>query len=132
LARGKVVSPSVSEHQNPVVAPHGLAHDAVGKLIDPAQPRSFSTGDGSPAQRLNAAYNALKHFDGNLEKGIITNTVPVWLVEDGIECVGSEGEAKLRFDELTGLLSDLARDARFLAEDVFQMAQQARQHTGQD
>ena len=46
-----------------------IAHDAVGKLIDPTLPRTFNPGDGSPSQRLNALYNALKHFDDNVAKG---------------------------------------------------------------
>jgi len=117
-----------------------MAHNIVGRIIakhakrDPeaAVPPAFKSKDGSPPQRLNAAYNALKHFDDNLEKGIITNTVPVWLVDDGIECVGSEGETKLRFDELTGVLCDLEVDARFLAEDVFRMAQDAIRARGSE
>jgi hypothetical protein len=30
------------------------AHDTVGKIWDPVQPRTFNKGDGSPWQRLNA------------------------------------------------------------------------------
>jgi hypothetical protein len=106
-----------------------LAHDAVAKLIDPVAPRSFNKNDNSPAQRLNAAYNALKHFDENVQCGYITKefTTPLWLVDDGIQCVGSEGAATLRFEELTEILRDLERDAKFLAEDVFRMA---REKTG--
>jgi hypothetical protein len=104
-----------------------MAHEAVGKLINPtaAASRSFNPRDGSPAQKLNVAYNALKHYHGNIEEGTITNGAPVWLVADGIECVGSEGDAKLFFEELAQVLRDLDVDAKFLAEDVYRMASEA-------
>jgi hypothetical protein len=98
-----------------------MAHNITGKLISPAHPLAFSKKDGSPAQRLNAAYNALKHFHGKLAEGVIA-TAPVWLVEDGIEHAGPDGEQKLRFDELIELLRELEQDGRFLAEQVFDMA----------
>ena len=44
------------------------AHDAAGRVWIPTTPRAFDQGDGSPAQRLNSAYNAIKHFDDNVEK----------------------------------------------------------------
>ena len=47
------------------------AHDTVGKLWNPKEPRTFNPGDGSSAQRLNAVYNALKHFDDNQAKGLV-------------------------------------------------------------
>jgi hypothetical protein len=102
-----------------------MAHEVVGKLINPAAaPRSFDSKDGSPAQRLNAAYNAMKHFHGNLEEGKITDRAPIWLVNDGVECLGSEGQAKLRFAEFVGLLRELECDACFLAKEVFRMARE--------
>ena len=53
-----------------------MAHEVVGKLINPAAAsRSFDPKDGTPAQKLNAAYNALKHFHSNLENGITPNRV---------------------------------------------------------
>ena len=75
------------------------AHDTVGKLWILNEPRKFNPRDGSPWQRLNTVYNALKHFDDNVAKGYVPPDVftPMWLVEDGIECAGSEGEAKLHF-----------------------------------
>jgi hypothetical protein len=111
-----------------------ITHDAVGKLIDPASPSSFRTGDGSPSQRLNAAYNALKHFDDNVAKGNVPHEVstPVWLVDDGIECAGSEGEAKLHFEELIEIRRELEKDARFLSEEVYRLAHEraARNKSG--
>jgi hypothetical protein len=102
------------------------AHDTVGKIWDPAAPPTFNKGDGSPSQRLNAVYNALKHFDENVEKGRIRPDVftPMWLVDDGIEFAGSEGEAKLQFTELIGLHSDLETDARWISEEVYRVAQE--------
>jgi hypothetical protein len=102
------------------------AHDAVGKSIDPTAPPAFNPGDGSPSQRLNAVYNALKHFEDNVEKGHVPPDVsaPIWLVDDGIECVGSEGEAKLHFEELIEIQRELEKDARFLSEDVYRLAQE--------
>ena len=102
------------------------AHDAVGKFIDPTAPPTFNSGDGSPSQRLNAVYNALKHFDDNVAKGKVSSDVsaPIWLVDDGIECVGSEGEAKLHFQELIEVQNELENDARFLSEEVYQLAKE--------
>jgi hypothetical protein len=100
-----------------------LAQKIVGKIIDSNHPDPFSKGDGSPAQRLNVVYNALKHFDDNLITGIIPDTAPLWLVNDGIECIGSKGKVKLAFGELTEFLTELESDAHFLAVEVFQMAQ---------
>jgi hypothetical protein len=104
-----------------------MSHVAIGKLIDPKSPRSFQSGDGSAPQRLNVAYNALKHFNSNIERGMIPEAaVPIWLVGDGIECVGSEGKAKLCFEELVELLRELEADARFLSEDVYRSASERR------
>ena len=102
------------------------AHDTVGKIWDPAQPRTFNKVDGSPWQRLNAVYNALKHFDENLAKGIVRPDVftPMWLVDDGIECVGSQGDAKLLFTELLHLHRELEIDARWISEEVYRVAQE--------
>ena len=97
-----------------------MSHGAVGRLLDPNFPRPFQSGDGSPPQRLNAAYNALKHFNDNIEKGIVPDdATPVWLLDDGIESVGSHGQSKLRFEELVELLRDLEKDARYLSEGVY-------------
>jgi hypothetical protein len=108
-----------------------MAHQAVNNLIPPEKTKesSFESGENTAEERLNKAYNALKHFHGNLECGKIQNTTPIWLVDDGIECAGSEGEAKLRFDELTELLRHLENDARFLATEAHQMWQESRQST---
>ena len=97
------------------------AHDTVGKLWNPKEPRTFNTGDGSPAQRLNTVYNALKHFDDNQAKGTVPPDVftPMWLADDGIECVGSEGGAKLHFKELIDVQRDLEKDARWISEEVY-------------
>lgn len=102
------------------------AHDTVGKLWNPKEPRSFNPGDGSPWQRLNAVYNALKHFDENMAKGRVPPDVftPMWLVDDGIECAGSEGEAKLHFKELIDVQRDLEKDARWIAEEVYRVVQE--------
>ena len=102
------------------------AHDTVGKLWNPKEPLSFSKGDGSPCQRLNAVYNALKHFDENMAKGIVPPNVftPMWLVDDGIESVGSEGEAKLHFKELIDVQLDLEKDAGWIAEEVYRVIQE--------
>jgi hypothetical protein len=76
-------------------------------------------------------YNALKHFNGNIEQGIIPDgTTPVWLLDDGIESVGSQGQVKLRFEELVELLCDLEKDARYLSEDVYRMAREQRKGSG--
>jgi hypothetical protein len=100
-----------------------LAHDGVARSLVPNAGRSFTGGDGSPAQRLNVIYNALKHFDKNVLEGHICDTVaPVWLVDDGIECVGSEGPAKLLFSELVDLLGELDQDAKYLSEEVYKLA----------
>ncbi len=97
------------------------AHDTLGKLWVPNGPRSFNPGDGSPFQRLNAVYNALKHFDDNEAKGKVPSDVftPMWLVDDAIECVGSEGETKLEFKELVGVHCDLEIDVRWISEEVY-------------
>ncbi|RZN35697.1 hypothetical protein [Bradyrhizobium sp. Leo121] len=109
-----------------------MSHEAIGRLMDPHFPKPFQSGDGSPPQRLNAAYNALKHFNGNIERGIIPDgTTPVWLLDDGIESVGSQGQAKLRFEELVELLRDLERDARYLSEDVYRLARERSQAAGE-
>src|SRR5271154_6238932 len=49
-------------------------------------------------------------FDENVPKGIVPPDAftPMWLIDDGIECAGSEGAAKLHFTELI----DLHRDSR--------------------
>ena len=108
-----------------------MMHKAIGKLIDPNMPRPFQSRDGSPAQRLNVAYNALKHFNNNIEQGIIPEgATPVWLVNDGIECVGSEGQATLRFAELVELIGELEVDARYLSEDVYRLAHERRKGGG--
>ena len=108
-----------------------MSHEAIGRLIDPNHPRPFQPDDGSPSQRLNAAYNAIKHFNGNIEQGVIPDgTTPVWLIEDGIEAVGSKGQAKLRFEELVELLRDLEKDARYLSEDVYRLARERRKGGG--
>lgn len=102
------------------------AHDTVGKLWDPNEPRTFERGDGSPWQRLNTVYNALKHFDDNMAKGYVPPDVftPMWLMADGIECAGSEGEAKLHFTELIDLHRELEKDARWISEGVYRRAQE--------
>jgi hypothetical protein len=102
------------------------AHDTVGKIWDPAQPRTFNKRDGSPWQRLNAVYNALKHFDENVANGRVPTDVftPMWLVEDGIECAVPEGEAKLHFTELLYLHGDLEKDARFISDEVYRWAEE--------
>jgi hypothetical protein len=102
------------------------AHDTAGKIWDPAQPRTFNKGDGSPWQRLNAVYNALKHFDENLAIGIVRPDLftPMWLVDDGIECAGSQGEAKLHFTELIDLHRDLEIDARWISEEVYRFIEE--------
>jgi hypothetical protein len=71
-------------------------------------------------------YNALKHFDDNVARGIVPADVftPMWLVDDGIECAGSEGEAKLHFRELIDVQRDLEKDARWISEDVYRFAQE--------
>lgn len=108
-----------------------MMHEAIGKLIDPNMPRPFQPRDGSPAQRLNVAYNALKHFNGNIEQGRIADgATPVWLVNDGIECVGSEGQATLGFAEFVELLRKLEEDARYLSEDVYRLAHEQRKGGG--
>src|SRR5262249_13086252 len=98
----------------------------VGKIWDPAQPRTFNKGDGSPWQRLNAVYNALKHFDENLAIGIVRPDVftPMWLGDDGIECGGSQGKAKLIFRELIVLHRDLEIDARWISEEVYRVIEE--------
>jgi tRNA splicing endonuclease len=71
-------------------------------------------------------YNALKHFDDNEAKGKVPVDVltPMWLVDDGIECVGSEGEAKLHFKELIDVQRDLEKDARWISEEVYRFTQE--------
>jgi hypothetical protein len=102
------------------------AHDTAGKLWNPKEPRTFKPGDGSPWQRLNAVYNALKHFDDNVAKGIVPPGAftPMWLVDDGLESAGSEGEAKLHFKELIYVQTDLEMDARWISEEVYRIAQE--------
>jgi hypothetical protein len=90
--------------------------------VDSGAPRPFESGDGSAAQRLNGAYNALKHFDDNIVEGHISDvTATLWLVNDGIEYAGSEGPAKLLFAELVELMQQLEDSARFLSEEVFRL-----------
>jgi hypothetical protein len=71
-------------------------------------------------------YNALKHFDDNMAKGRIPPDVftPMWLVDDGIEFASSQGEAKLQFDELIYVQSDLEKDARYISEEVYRRAEE--------
>ena len=93
--------------------------------MDPGAARPFESGDGSPTQRLNGAYNALKHFDANIVEGHIPDvTAPLWLVNDGIEYADSQGPAKLLFAELVDLMQQLEESARFLSEEVFRLAAQ--------
>jgi hypothetical protein len=119
---------SLSHFESAIVNAHLAlrAHDAVGKLINPA-------AQLSEAQELSDAYDALRHFDDRVKSWPITGefAAPVWLVDDGIEFVGEKRkkrakgakQEKLRFEELTEILRKLERDARLLAEDVFRMAQ---------
>jgi hypothetical protein len=94
------------------------AHDALGRLIDPAE-------KCSEAQELIDAYDALRHFDDRIKSRPITAdfTAPVWLVDDGIEFAGEKRKGaklqKLRFDELADILRKLDSDAHLMAVDVF-------------
>ena len=45
-------------------------------------------------------------------------------MDDGIECVGSDGEAKLHFEELIEIQRELEKDARFLSEEVYRLAKE--------
>jgi len=100
-----------------------ISHNNVARLIDSQMQRAFKEGDQSAAERLNVTYNALKHFNENVEKKSVPDVPsPLWLVSDGIECVGSKGEVKLYFAELVDILRDLEQDARFVSEEVFNLA----------
>lgn len=76
------------------------AYDASRKVLGK---ELFTSGDGSPLQRLNQLYNSSKHDPADTEQ-------PVWLTNNGLE---SE-KAVLAFGEFEGLLRTCGR----LAEKI--------------
>jgi hypothetical protein len=108
-----------------------LAHAAIAGIIVPSSERPYKKSDGSPAQRLGAVYNALKHFDERIVRGTIPDIpAPVWIVNDGLKCADAEqglgAIAKLDFTEMVTLFNELEADARFLSEDSYKIAAERR------
>jgi hypothetical protein len=66
----------------------------------------FKEGDGSVFQRLNELHNRAKHADEDIAKGKFFEDSPlcVWLTNDGLRSI----ETSLSFDEIAGILDDLA------------------------
>ena len=85
-------------------------------LLYGGQKTLFKKGDGSVLQRLNLLYNRAKHA----EKAITSQqfppdgTLPVWLKNDGLHCV----ESSLTFDEIAGLLEELAQCAEEIQDPL--------------
>ena len=48
----------------------------------------------------------------------------MWLIDDGIECAGSEGAAKLHFTELIDLHRELENDAQWISDEVYRFAEE--------
>jgi hypothetical protein len=120
---------ALSQFENAVINAYLalMSSETIAKALEANHPRPFQPDDGSPAQRLNVVYNSIKHFYDHIEKGLITKDgPPVWLVDDGLECVGSKGGSALRFDEFAQLLKDLNGNAVFLAETVYQQAHERK------
>jgi hypothetical protein len=102
-----------------------LASHALAKTFIPNTKKPFEKGDNSPEPRLNTLYNSLKHYDVNFLEGQIPPgpSAPVWIVNDGLKCaVGIKGEIALTFAEMVSLFNDLEVNAKYLAEDVYQLA----------
>lgn len=66
--------------------------------------RFFQENDGSPIQRLNAIYNAIKHAGARSEQ-------PMWITDTAL-CTHA---AELRFTELEDLMRECARSAAVVA-----------------
>ena len=110
-----------------------LSH-AAARCIEANTPeRHFEFGKGSAAERLRDLYNALKHFDSTVVNGKLPDrATPVWIVSEGLRGMRGSKENEdpvvvtLRFEELAEILTELAGNAQFLAEDVFRLAHERR------
>ncbi|MDO9709823.1 hypothetical protein [Paracraurococcus lichenis] len=87
----------------------------------------YKKHDRSPLDRLCILANRIKHFDQDIlaatNQKIPVPLAPVWLVNDGLECV----VCKLSFEELAFILTDFAEDAQNLAVKFPAEANQRRE-----
>jgi hypothetical protein len=74
----------------------------------------FEKEDGSVRQRLNELHNVAKHADKDIAKGKFIEDSPlcVWLTNDGLRSI----ETSLSFDEIAGILDDLAEWASLVQD----------------
>lgn len=90
------------------------AWHAYNLLVKAFNERAFESGDRSVEERLNRMYNAMKHVESRIENGqmLPAATIPVWLMNDGIQSV----DAALTYDETAEVLKDLAAWADSLVD----------------
>ena len=81
-----------------------IAH---GPFLDRGEKILFVKDDGSILQRLNLLYNRSKHIESAIKSSQLppNGTLPVWLTNEGLEAT----DAKLTFEEMADILSDLAK-----------------------
>jgi len=85
-------------------------------LLARGQKVLFEPGDGSPMQRLHLLYNRAKHAESAITSQQLPpdGTLPVWLTNDGLNCV----ESSLTFEEMAGVLKDLAHWAEAVQDPL--------------
>lgn len=81
--------------------------DRAWALLDRGEKILFVKDDGSILQRLNLLYNRSKHIESAIKSSQLppNGTLPVWLTNEGLEAT----DAKLTFEEMADILSDLAK-----------------------
>lgn len=85
----------------------GQSWHAYQLLAKPMGIRVFEKGDGSPSERLNAIYNAMKHVESRIEHGQILEgaTVPVWLENEGLRST----DCTFLFSETSEVLAEIGK-----------------------
>ena len=88
--------------------------------------KAFVNGDGSPADRLNSLYNAIKHFHGRIVDGQpAAFPPPLWIVNDGLKChEPGKSAVVLSFVDMAVLLGELTKNAHFISEEVYRLARE--------
>ncbi|MEM5316537.1 hypothetical protein [Paraburkholderia sp. JHI869] len=92
----------------------GQSWHAYQLLAKPAGMKMFEKGDGSPAERLNAIYNAMKHVESRIENDQLPNgaTVPVWLENEGLRST----DCLFEFSETRAVLEEFASWGKLLVD----------------
>ena len=96
----------------------------------------FDKGEDSTEERLNSLYNEMKHAESRIVSGQIIDgaTVPVWLVNEGIQST----DTLLTYRETGEILRDVARwadivvDPKTTTEKLQAYLARSEQETGTD